>query len=366
MAPFIHCVAELSSLLRHPDFLKDSFQGLYTSIVRAVVMGAAESSAEGQAPTGVPEVEVARRRQDYYHRLGIQDGSSQSFARVPAAPVEAPDRLESQAKEGGDKDGGEDARIFEMNVTHLRGQDDFRVHYLRKLSYQKAWVPRAHRPPKHQTVVIFDWDDTLLCTSYLNMRQDQPLSPMNERHLRGIENADRKLLELSLRLGSTFIITNAMNGWVEYSAAKYMPDLLPVLQRVPVISARGRFEAQFPGEVSKWKVQAFLEVQRQLDSQIITNLISLGDSNFEMDAVHIMGKEFAQALVKTIKFRESPSPEELLKQLELVAQKFERIVENARNLKIGLERKWVGPPGAAGAATAPAAAKAMAQPPPAG
>jgi len=55
-----------------------------------------------------------------------------------------------------------------------------------------------------------------------------------------------------------------------------------------------------------------------------------------------MGKEFAQALVKTIKFRENPSPEELLKQLELVTQKFERIVENARNLKIGLERKWVG------------------------
>merc|ERR1719243_167035 len=133
-----------------------------------------------------------------------------------------------------------------------------------------------------------------------------------------------------------------MNGWVEYSAAKYVPELLPVLQRVQVISARGKYEQMFPGEVGKWKVQAFLEVQRQLDSQIITNLISLGDSNFEMDAVHVMGKEFAQALVKTIKFRENPSPEELLKQLELVSQKFERIVENARNLKIGLERKWVG------------------------
>merc|ERR1719482_2380430 len=143
-------------------------------------------------------------------------------------------------------------------------------------------------------------------------------------------------------MGKTFIVTNAMNGWVEYSAAKYVPELMPVLQKVRVISARGRYEAQYPGEVNKWKVQAFLEVQRQLDSQIITNLISLGDSNFEIDAVHVMGKEFAQALVKTIKFRESPSPEELLKQLDLVTKKFEQIVENARNLKIGLERKWVG------------------------
>merc|ERR1719473_1306413 len=101
---------------------------------------------------------------------------------------------------------------------------------------------------------------------------------------------------------------------------------------------------EYPGEVSKWKEKAFLEVQRQLDSQIVTNLIALGDQNFEMDAVHVMGNEFAQALIKTIKFRDSPSPEELAKQLELVLAKFEKIVVNARNLKISLERKWVPAP----------------------
>jgi len=270
---------------------------------------------------------------------------------VPTTHAEAPGQLESVPDRDrdfsdpiqcSDDDAAEDGSSMEMNYLALRSQDDFRVSFLRKLSYEKVWVPKAQRPPKHQTVIIFDWDDTLLCTSFLNLRQDQQMPPVVEKHLRGIEAAAKKLLELAMRLGNTFIITNAMNGWVEYSAAKYVPDLLPVLNRVRVISARGRYEAQYPGEVSKWKVQAFLEVQRQLDSQIITNLISLGDSNFEMDAVHIMGKEFAQALVKTIKFRENPSPEELLKQLELVLQKFERIVENARNLKIGLERKWVG------------------------
>jgi hypothetical protein len=109
-----------------------------------------------------------------------------------------------------------------------------------------------------------------------------------------------------------------------------------------VISARTKFEQEYPGEVSQWKIQAFLEVQRQLDCQIITNLVSVGDSNFEMDAVHVMGREFEEAFVKTIKFREHPSPEELYKQLELITQKFERIVEGARNFKIGLERKVSG------------------------
>jgi hypothetical protein len=67
-----------------------------------------------------------------------------------------------------------------------------------------------------------------------------------------------------------------------------------------------------------------------MDGTVIyrTLLPGLGDSNMEMDAVHVMGKEFAQALIKTIKFRENPTPEELVKQLELVAQKFEKIVRN--------------------------------------
>lgn len=306
-------------------------------------MGQNESTADGAAPVTPPEVEVGRRRQDYLHKLGFQKDVSNSYTPMqhPGAGFEAPDRPEpSKADEEDEESQGD----FEMDERHLRSQDDFRVNFLRKLSYSKVWVPQAQRPPKHQTVIIFDWDDTLLCTSFLNLRleREQTVPPTVERHLREIANAARGLLEIALRLGHTFIITNAMHGWVEYSAAKWVPELLPMLQKVRVISARTKFEPQFPGEVSKWKIHAFLEVQRQLDSQIITNLISLGDSNFEMDAVHVMGKEFAQALIKTIKFRENPSPEELLKQLELVGQKFAKIVENARNLKIGLERKWVG------------------------
>lgn len=306
------------------------------------LMGHAESTKTGGLPAASSETICSRGRQDYLHRLGIQK-DKKGYANTPATHAEAPGKLESvPSRPRMSSADSEMETEMEMNYLDLRSQDEFRVSFLRKLSYEKVWVPKAQRPPKHQTVIIFDWDDTLLCTSFLNLRQDQTLPPVVERHLQGIQSTGAKLLELALKLGHTFIITNAMNGWVEYSAAKYVPDLLPILQRVRVISARGRFEAQYPGEVSKWKVAAFLEVQRQLDSEIITNLVSLGDSNFEMDAVHVMGKEFSQALVKTIKFRENPSPEELLKQLELVWQKFERIIENARNLKIGLERKWVG------------------------
>jgi hypothetical protein len=197
--------------------------------------------------------------------------------------------------------------------------------------------------PKHQTVTIFDWDDTLLCTSYLTHRRrgDADLPPVVMGHLEDIQRAGKRLLELAMCLGPTFIITNAMNGWVQDSAAKWIPEVRDLLQNqnVRVISARSNHEPQYPGEIDQWKIQAFLQVQRELNSEVVANLISIGDSNFEMEAVRVMSREYSQAVVKTIKFRENPSPVELLKQLELVTQKFEKIAENARNLTIGLERR---------------------------
>jgi hypothetical protein len=35
-------------------------------------------------------------------------------------------------------------------------------------------TPQAQKSPQHQTVIIFDWDDTLLCTSFLNLRNQVP------------------------------------------------------------------------------------------------------------------------------------------------------------------------------------------------
>jgi hypothetical protein len=101
-----------------------------------------------------------------------------------------------------------------------------------------------------------------------------------------------------------------------------------------VISARSAYEDVFPGDCHRWKVETFKDLKKNLDEnvilcvfeskliffplpilkQIITNLICLGDSHIEMDAAHILAKSFNQALIKTIKFRENPKPDELVKQ----------------------------------------------------
>jgi hypothetical protein len=68
------------------------------------------------------------------------------------------------------------------------------------------------------------------------------------------------------------------------------------------------------------------------------NIIALGDSMMELEAAHQLALTFQKALIKTVKFRELPKPNELVKQLNLVITKFEDIVNNSRNLTIRLER----------------------------
>jgi hypothetical protein len=141
-----------------------------------------------------------------------------------------------------------------------------------------------------------------------------------------------------VQYGKVYIITNAAEGWVEFSCRKFFPSCFPILTKIKIISARSRYERTFPGDVPKWKIHAFLETQEQLNNGNIKNIIALGDSMMELEAAHQLALRFQKALIKTVKFRELPKPNELVKQLNLVITKFQDIVNNSRNLTIRLER----------------------------
>jgi len=67
------------------------------------------------------------------------------------------------------------------------------------------------------------------------------------------------MLELAVAVGRVYIITNACEGWVEFSCKRFLPAVLPVLSKITIISARARYEKIYPKEVPKWKLYAFLE-----------------------------------------------------------------------------------------------------------
>lgn len=53
-----------------------------------------------------------------------------------------------------------EVEIQPKSVNALRNK------FLSKLAYSHVWQAPQHRAKPHQTLIVFDWDDTLFCTSH--------------------------------------------------------------------------------------------------------------------------------------------------------------------------------------------------------
>jgi hypothetical protein len=231
---------------------------------------------------------------------------------------------------------------YKLNFCRVKHSENLRKNYIAKLIYKQIWQP-SKKEKNHNSLIIFDWDDTLLCTSFLTpngiYREDLKITDKDLEKLAKLEFSVLRLLTLAVEKGDVYIITNATPGWVEYSAEKYYPSLKSVIKKINIVSARGDYEKDFPGDSRMWKIQAFLNIQKDFDSNLITSIICLGDSFIEMEAAQILAGKFSKAFIKSVKFRESPKPEELNKQLTLVADQFLSIYATVKNLTIRVERK---------------------------
>ena len=229
---------------------------------------------------------------------------------------------------------------YELNI--FRDSEAVRESYISKLISMKIWNP-GMKPKYHNSLIIFDWDDTLLPTSFLTPKgtfsEDIQLSSSDCKKMQQIANYVYDILKESIEKGDVYIITNAGINWVQFSANLFYPNISELLKKIKIISARGEYEKSFPGNLRQWKIQAFLNLLKNVDNKLVTNIICIGDSLFEMEAGRILASNFKEAFIKTIKFREAPKLDELLKQLKLVAQQFGAIYSSIKNLTIRIERK---------------------------
>ena len=237
-----------------------------------------------------------------------------------------------------------ESEICERKVVGClpKSSDTIRKLYYSKLIHKKLWNP-SRTKKKHHTLIIFDWDDTLLPTTFLTPGGEYNdkliLSPGETEQFKLMEKTVYKVLTTALEKGETYIITNAAPGWVEYTANKFYPSILRVLQNIKVLSARGGYEKLYPKDYRQWKIQTFLEMKKEFDSGLITNIMCMGDSMIEMEAGHLLSSKFNKAYIKTIKFREAPKLKVLYKQLLMILEKFNEIYLTLKSLAISIDKK---------------------------
>lgn len=212
---------------------------------------------------------------------------------------------------------------------------------------------------RRQALIIFDWDDTLMCSSEIkSMKTPDPAE------IRSLENMVAHVLKTSIRLGKTTIVTNANLCWVNATASLFMPSLLPILELIEVLSARQSYEEMFPNNPCAWKTHAFRDLisgpqkvasalstcwdqdgvvspQNSISSldsgigpNVGLNLVVLGDSSAEIQAGRSAVREHPDpdAILKTVKFKSLPTVNELIGQLQAVANDLERLVLEDRNM----------------------------------
>jgi hypothetical protein len=199
-------------------------------------------------------------------------------------------------------------------------------------------------PPAHKTTAILDWDDTICPSTYLaglGLRVDDrdSLPAPLAAQLQGLEDAVIHIMREALRFGAVVVITNAEAGWVELSGRRFMPAVVDFItdHGIRVVSARTCFELDYPDAPSSWKVAAFShEVATMYPHEDRLNVLVLGDSMSERDAAHALGTRMPHSKVKTVKFVERPSIDQLMRQVQLVAQSLPDLASYSSSFDVDL------------------------------
>jgi len=201
-----------------------------------------------------------------------------------------------------------------------------------------AEASKARRPRKEETLMIFDWDDTLLPSTYiqqqgLKLTDDSQPTPEQWEHLKEISLGSAISLRAARRRGRVVLVTNAERGWVELSCRKFSPWLLPLLDGLKVLSARSEYEHRGVTSPFEWKYLAFESEINNWNSLIsadaITNIISIGDAGHERQALMRAAKGVPNCLAKSVKLVERPGVSQLRKQHELLSVCIGEIVRHA-------------------------------------
>lgn len=182
------------------------------------------------------------------------------------------------------------------------------------------------------TLWVVDYDDTLLPTQWLQATAAPDAAALDAKRraqLNDLETNVMVLLAALQRVGTVVIITNAIERYVELTAAAFLPRVAAWLTRheVCVVSARGWYEAAFPTDVAAWKLHAFQDVvaawRVSHAGALPTHVISVGDSLYERWAAHTLahmhdGHQIAS--IKTLKLKDAPSCRDLTAQARFLAK----------------------------------------------
>ena len=193
-----------------------------------------------------------------------------------------------------------------------------------------------------QTLIILDWDDTLFPTTWtlkkgINLNTNTDLNKYIV-FFAELDSILYKLLNNFMKYGDVVVVTNAMVKWVNVSS-NIIPNTSKLIkQKIRIISGRDLYQKKLPGKMFEWKRRIFqqLVIEHFLNRYPIENIISVGDAEYEFEALINLYQNFKQKkrLLKSIKFMSAPSYESLIDQLEVLNNCVHKVCTNDKHMDL--------------------------------
>ena len=197
------------------------------------------------------------------------------------------------------------------------------------------------------TLFIFDWDDTLLPSSWLkqngfNISGSNITGTTKEMFYECEQVALHisALIEYTKQFGQVIIVTNATKSWVEFSCTTFMPSIAKMVLALPIISAADLYGGYKDPHI--WKKFAFqrevLELAFPLPTPEQRTIISIGDSDSERFAVQSLTtiRMPYPILAKSVKFMMFSTPDVLKEQLAATLKEIPMIA----TIPESLDHQW--------------------------
>ena len=202
---------------------------------------------------------------------------------------------------------------------------------------------QSRKQKQINSIIFLDWDDTLFCTSLLKkFSYDLEINKYPKNILIQVAFLEIyviNLLEKVIKKGDTYIISNSLQGWVEYCCKTFFPNVLPLLNNVKIFYSKINYMKKHPKCALMWKRECFNEITNTYNLDLPSNIISIGDSISELEAGRNLENKFKKSFIKTIKFKKEPSIDDLIYELSIVNEKFDYLCETCKNWNVFCEKK---------------------------
>ena len=186
------------------------------------------------------------------------------------------------------------------------------------------------------TIFLIDWDDTLMCTSFITLKT-QPLTEKEQNLILNLGNIVSVFLSHCLEYGKVIILTNSSENWVKSTSVDYLGITDLIDKNIKIISTRDNYLKK--GIDKKyWKELALEEIFNKYQNKI-ENLICASDSEKDINIFKKFMCKNKGINISTIKFKRKPNIMTLIKEIKYLIAHINIIIGTNKNYYLLKEAK---------------------------